>query len=155
MAIENLKAKGFFEAVLAHWRQGKPLLGICLGMQLLSSSGTEPVPTAGLGIIPGEVVHFEPSRECCVPHVGWNNVTSSRAHPIFKGIKPGVDFYFVHSYRFVPEQDADVLATTDYGGPFVSAVTRGSAVGFQFHPEKSQANGLKLLANFAAWDGTC
>ena len=136
---------------------GRPLLGVCVGMQLLADNSTEGAAegeyTDGLGFIPGQVRHLR-SFGCTqrVPHVGWNSITRTRHDDhLFQTIPDGTDFYFVHSYAFSPEDSADVLATTDYGVPIAVAVRRGHVWGTQFHPEKSQAYGLALLARFLEW----
>jgi glutamine amidotransferase len=130
---------------------GLPLLGICLGMQLLAGKGLEGRETAGLGLIPGEVIRLSPvSLECRVPHVGWNEVHHSCGHPLFTGIPTTTDFYFVHSYHFVPDNAEDILASTPYCGSFVSAIARNNVCGTQFHPEKSSRAGFQLLRNFLA-----
>lgn len=133
---------------------GRPLLGVCLGMQLLADNSTEGAAegqyVAGLGLIPGEVRHLR-SVGCAqrVPHVGWNGITRSRHDDhLFHTIPDGTDFYFVHSYAFSPRDSADVLATTDYGVPVTAAVRRGHVWGTQFHPEKSSRAGFRLLRNF-------
>lgn len=125
-----------------------PILGVCLGMQLLASTGLEHGEHKGLGWIPGTVRPFTPSNGERIPHVGWNNVEYENANPLLADIPPGEDFYFVHSYHFEPDNPEDAVATTPYCGDFVSVVNRGSVYGTQFHPEKSQAIGLKLLRNF-------
>lgn len=132
----------------------RPLLGVCVGMQLLADSSTEGAvegqDSPGLGFIPGQVRHLR-SFGCAqrVPHVGWNGITRTRADdPLFNGIPDGTDFYFVHSYTFAPQDSADVLATTDYGVPVTAAVRRGHVWGTQFHPEKSSRAGFRLLKNF-------
>ena len=132
----------------------RPLLGVCVGMQLLADSSTEGAEsgqgTPGLGFIPGQVQHLR-ALGCTqrVPHVGWNGITRTRsADPLFHGIPDGTDFYFVHSYAFVPQDPADVLATTDVGVPVTAAVRRGHVWGTQFHPEKSSRAGFRLLRNF-------
>ena len=132
----------------------RPLLGVCVGMQLLADSSTEGADegqgTPGLGFIPGQVQHLR-SFGCTqrVPHVGWNGITRTRSDdPLFHGIPDGTDFYFVHSYAFAPQDSADVLATTDYGVPVTAAVRRGHVWGTQFHPEKSSRAGFRLLKNF-------
>ena len=128
-----------------------PLLGICLGMQLLANRGLEGRETAGLGLISGEVRRLVADRpETLIPHVGWNEVHHGGAHPLFSGIPTGTDFYFVHSYHFVPGNAEDALASTPYCGSFVSAVGRGTVCGTQFHPEKSSRAGFQLLRNFLA-----
>jgi imidazole glycerol-phosphate synthase subunit HisH len=126
-----------------------PLLGICLGMQLLASKGFESGETDGLGYIAGEVRRFEPDTpETRIPHVGWNEVYPERPLPLFEGIPEGRDFYFVHSYHFCPKSTGAIAAYTPYCGRFVSCVNVGNIYGVQFHPEKSQRLGLQLLTNF-------
>jgi glutamine amidotransferase len=134
---------------------GRPLLGICLGMQLLFDCGDEHGPSPGLGLIAGTVKLMTPDDEHKVPHVGWNALDIVKPHPLVAGLKPHVDFYFVHSYHCVPADPSDTLTRTDYGGQFVSGVAHRNIAGFQFHPEKSQPMGLKILENFAGWDGRC
>lgn len=133
----------------------KPLLGICLGMQLLFDRGAEHGPTDGLGLIKGDVVKLTPCAPHKVPHVGWNNLNSIKPHPLFEGVKPDVDFYFVHSYHCVPADPGDALAICDFGGEFVAGVARGNVAGVQFHPEKSQPSGMRILENFAQWKAGC
>ena len=137
-------------------REGKPFLGICVGMQLMAARGREFGVTPGLGWIAGEVRLLEPGadrhgRPLKVPHMGWNELQLLRPHPVFDGVVTGSHAYFVHSYHLAVEDPADLLATCDYGGPVTATVARANMVGTQFHPEKSQALGLKLLANFLAW----
>lgn len=134
---------------------GRPVLGICLGMQLLATAGTEGGECQGLGLIPGMVTRMRASVNCPIPHVGWNTVHVSGDHPILEGLKPNRDFYFVHSYEFLVDDPANRLAVTYYPSEITAVVGKGSVVGFQFHPEKSQASGLRLLENFCEWDGTC
>ncbi|MBO33448.1 MAG: imidazole glycerol phosphate synthase subunit HisH [Rhodospirillaceae bacterium] len=138
---------------------GRPVLGICLGMQLLASRGEEGKSegsTEGLGLIPGTVTRLlVDEQKLPLPHVGWNSVNRQRPHPILEGVESGIDCYFVHSYHFVCDAEEDLVATSDYGVPFTCIVGRGNVVGCQFHPEKSQANGLKMLENFCDWDGQC
>ncbi len=127
---------------------GKPLLGICLGMQLLAEKGEEGGDHTGLGLIPGVVKRLPSERiGLRLPHVGWNDVVPNAGESLFEGTEPNV-FYFVHGYALVPESPADAIARCEYGSPFVAAVRRGSVFGTQFHPEKSQASGLRLLKNF-------
>jgi glutamine amidotransferase len=155
--VRLLNEEGWFQALQDEVQGGKkPLLGVCLGMQLLASCSMEganhdaPNGTPGLGFIPGRVVHLN-SLGCHlrVPHVGWNAVTPACMRGgLFDGIPAGTDFYFVHSYAFVPDNPADVLATTDYGIPVTAAVRRGHVWGTQFHPEKSSRAGFRLLRNF-------
>ena len=132
----------------------RPLLGVCVGMQLLADSSTEGATegqdTPGLGFIPGQVRHLR-SFGCAlrVPHVGWNSITRTRTDDcLLAGMPDGTDFYFVHSYAFMPQDPADVLATTHYGVPVTAAVRRGNVWGTQFHPEKSSRAGFRLLKNF-------
>lgn len=130
---------------------GMPILGICLGMQLLAESGDEDGPTAGLGWIPGATKRFEfADSSLKVPHVGFNEVHSrSESNPLFARLESGADFYFVHSYRLVTDEPRWITGWTEYGDRFPSAVQKDNVFGTQFHPEKSQSNGLKLLRNFA------
>lgn len=128
-----------------------PLLGICLGMQLLANKGVEGGDTDGLGLIPGEVSRLvADSPETRIPHVGWNEVHHGGNHRLLNGIPTGTDFYFVHSYHFIPGGSDDILAATPYCGSFVSVVARGTVCGTQFHPEKSSRAGFQLLRNFLA-----
>ena len=128
-----------------------PLLGICLGMQLLADKGFEGGETDGLSLIPGEVRRLvADAPRTRIPHVGWNEVLHGGTHPLLAGIPSGMDFYFVHSYHFVPDNAADALATTPYCGSFVSAIARGIVCGTQFHPEKSSRAGFQLIRNFLA-----
>lgn len=133
----------------------KPFLGICVGMQLMATRGLEFGVTEGFGWIPGEVRALEPSDPALkIPHMGWNTLEMQRPHPLLGGIETGkqdLHAYFVHSYHLVPEQAGDVVAETGYGGPVTAIVGRDNIVGTQFHPEKSQTLGLKLLANFLSW----
>lgn len=154
-AMRNLNQGGWTEALRDAAAAGKPLLGVCLGMQLLFDEGLEHGPSAGLGLIPGRVVPLVPASPCRVPHVGWNDLTYARPHPLLKGLRAHVDMYFVHSFHCCPVDAQDILATSDHGGAFVAVVARGNVAGTQFHPEKSQDAGLKLLENFAAWEPAC
>jgi glutamine amidotransferase len=132
---------------------GRPFLGICVGMQLMATLGREHGEHAGLDWIPGEVVELEPDDPALkVPHMGWNELEVRRpGHPVLNGLAQGVHAYFVHSYHFAAAQPEHVLATTDYGGPITAMVGRDNLIGTQFHPEKSQKAGLRLLANFLNW----
>jgi glutamine amidotransferase len=150
-----LNAGGWASALQQEVRgYDRPLLGVCVGMQLLADSSTEGAKdgqaTPGLGLIPGKVSHLRAlGCEMRVPHVGWNGITrSADANHLLDGIPDGTDFYFVHSYAFVPQDSADVLATTDYGVHVTAAVRRGHVWGTQFHPEKSSRAGFRLLRNF-------
>jgi glutamine amidotransferase len=137
--------------------KGKPFLGICVGMQLMAARGLEHGSHEGLGWIDGEVVPLEPVGDggeipLKVPHMGWNELQIlDPGHALFSGITPGAHAYFVHGYRFAAADDNAVLARVDYGGPVTAAIGRDNMVGTQFHPEKSQAVGLSLIANFLAW----
>jgi glutamine amidotransferase len=132
-------------------RNGAPFLGICVGMQLMATVGREFGDHAGLGWIDGEVVKLAPTDSALkIPHMGWNDLTFDKPHPLFEGIAPGDNAYFVHSFEMKPKGDA-LLASTNYGGRVTAAVGRDNLAGTQFHPEKSQATGLKLLANFLTW----
>ena len=149
-AMRNLDADGFSDALRGEIsRRALPILGICLGMQLMAESGTEMEVTSGLGFIPGEVVKFEPASDERVPHIGWNEVETVGGHPLFAGIASGTDFYFVHSYHLRCDGE-HVLARTPYCGSFVSAAANGLAMAVQFHPEKSQKAGFRVLRNFIA-----
>jgi glutamine amidotransferase len=140
------------EAVIA---KGRPFLGICVGMQLLSTRGLEKTTTNGLGWIPGDVKEIVPADPALkIPQIGWNTIHVKQDHPLFAGIptgESGLHAYFVHSYQLAAADPALVLATTDYGGPVTAAVGRDNIAGTQFHPEKSQALGLALIANFLRW----
>jgi glutamine amidotransferase len=135
--------------------KGRPFLGICVGMQLLATRGLEHGVTEGLGWIAGEVRAIEPKDPALkIPHMGWNTLTVTREHALLDGLLTGphgLHAYFVHSYHFVPENPADVVAKTDYGGPVTALVAHGNIAGTQFHPEKSQTLGLGLIANFLKW----
>jgi glutamine amidotransferase len=136
-------------------KKGRPFFGICVGMQLMSSRGLEKTVTDGFGWIEGDVVEMTPSDPSLkIPQIGWNTLTLNRPHPLFEGIPTGPEglhAYFVHSYHLAARNPADVIATTDYGGAMTAFVGRDNMVGAQFHPEKSQALGLKLIANFLTW----
>jgi len=133
----------------------RPFLGICVGMQLLADLGEENGETAGLGWIPGRVVALDPEeRHLKVPHMGWNTLEARSSHPILDGIEMGengLHAYFLHSYHVLPKHAEDLIAIANYGGPVSAIVGRGNIVGTQFHPEKSQTLGLKLLSNFLRW----
>lgn len=130
----------------------KPFLGICVGMQLMAEAGREFGVHKGLGWIKGEVVPMTPADpKLKIPHMGWNDLVILQDHPLFAGIDDGADAYFVHSFELKLERAEEIVATTEYGGPVTAAVARDNMVGTQFHPEKSQAVGLRLLANFLSW----
>ncbi|MDA5194599.1 imidazole glycerol phosphate synthase subunit HisH [Govanella unica] len=133
--------------------KGRPFLGICVGMQLMARRGYEHGSHDGLGWIDGEVAEIAPLDPALkIPHMGWNDLElTAEAHPLFAGFQPGDHAYFVHSYAMRDVAPAQVLARVDYGGPVVAAVGRDNIVGTQFHPEKSQAVGLRLIGNFLQW----
>lgn len=149
-AMANLRADGFDaalpEAVLRH---GKPLLGICLGMHLLAEQGSEGGEHAGLGLLRGRVVKLNGGTGQRVPHIGWNDVTPVDGAPLFAGLPQGSDFYFVHSYHLQSPPE-ETLATIDYCGTTVAAAGRDHIQAVQFHPEKSQTAGFRVLRNFLA-----
>ena len=168
--MKGLRERGLIEPIKQAAREGKPLIGICLGMQLLFESSDEMGETQGLGLLPGRVTKIgdvrgrrqeatsafrvptgalrSPQAALKIPHMGWNQLDLVSDHPLVRDLVSGSYAYFVHSYAVYPDQGEIVLATTDYGGPFASIVGRGNVCGLQFHPEKSQAVGLKLLRNF-------
>lgn len=133
-------------------KEGAPFLGICVGMQLLATVGVEFGRHAGLGWIAGEVVKITPDDPSLkIPHMGWNELKKVQSHALLEGIPAGSHAYFVHSFQLVPALPEDLIATTDYGGPLTAMVGNENIAGTQFHPEKSQATGLKLLENFLRW----
>jgi glutamine amidotransferase len=158
--MRGLRERGLIEPIKQAARESKPLIGICLGMQLLFESSDEMGETEGLGLLPGQVTKIQDARSkkqeagssqqpvLKIPHMGWNQLDVVRDHPLVRDLVSGSYAYFVHSYAIYPEDQSIVLATTEYGGPFASTVGRGKVCGLQFHPEKSQAVGLKLLRNF-------
>ncbi len=132
--------------------RGRPFFGICVGMQLMATRGREFETVDGLGWIDGEVVAIEPADPSFkIPHMGWNELALERQHPVFDEIAPGTHTYFVHSFHFAVGNRADLIATTDYAQDLTAAVARDNMVGTQFHPEKSQAAGLRLIGNFLKW----
>lgn len=148
-AISELHRQELVRPVLEAIDAGKPFLGICLGLQMLFDTSYENGRHRGLGVIPGEVVRFELPESYSVPHMGWNQLQIRRRPPVLEGLEEGTYAYFVHSYYVVPK-DASVIATeTDYGGPFCSMIWRDNLFASQFHPEKSQTQGLRILRNFA------
>jgi glutamine amidotransferase len=142
--------KGLYEAIAEKVAAGTPFLGICVGMQMLATWGREYGDTQGFGWIGGEVVRIA-APGLKVPHMGWNELVLDRAHPVLAGIATGAHAYFVHSFHMALDDPSDRLAHADYGGPVTAIVARGNVVGTQFHPEKSQATGLSLIANFLRW----
>lgn len=153
--MAHLEAKGLPDKIRNFAASGRPTLGICVGMQLLATNGTESGETEGLGFISARVERLPGGPGMPLPHVGWSTVDLTRPHPVTENLKQGRDFYFVHSYAMQCDDPVDRIGVTNYGTDFGSIVGRDNVVGFQFHPEKSQANGLKLLENFCHWDGTC
>lgn len=139
---------GLVEPIREFAGSGRPILGICLGMQLLLDSSEEGTKS-GLGLIPGHSERFDESTGVRVPHVGWNLVAPVRKDPIFSDLPEEARFYFVHSYRVVPTNEVDVLAVTEYGPPFASMIRSGNVIGAQYHPEKSHAFGMQILRNFS------
>jgi glutamine amidotransferase len=148
-AIAALRERRLIEPIHAAIDQGKPFLGVCLGLQLLFDVSYEDGEYEGLGVVPGEVVRFDLPGEFKVPHMGWNQIEVRRRAPIFAGIEDREYFYFVHSYYVVPRDRTWIALETDYGAPFCSGVWRDNLFAVQFHPEKSQDAGLLLLKNFA------
>lgn len=148
-AIEQLRQHDLVDAIRDHIGAGRPFLGICLGLHLLFDVSYEDGEYEGLGIIPGQVVRFESRPGLRIPHMGWNALQIEQASPLLHGLHDGDHVYFVHSYHVVPQEDAVVATRTDHGGPFVSMIARDNLFATQFHPEKSQRIGLKLLENFA------
>lgn len=147
--MAKLRNEGWEEALQgAVLVEGRPFLGICLGMQVLCTLGTEHEPTAGLGWVPGTVVRLPEQRDLRIPHVGWNDLQEQERCRLFDGLPQNVDFYFVHSFAAVPDSPAHVAAACQYGDSFVAAVHRGNVHGVQFHPEKSHRAGLTLISNF-------
>lgn len=157
-AMANLRESGL-DSHLKKWvREGKPVLGICLGTQVIFDCSEED-DTPCLGIISGEVKRFpadlrDEDRRLKIPHMGWNSVSFRRDHPVFAGIPADAEFYFVHSYYPAPSDETWVIGWTDYGIRFCSAVARQNLIAVQFHPEKSGRPGLTLLANFCRWEGS-
>lgn len=146
-----MERSGLFEAIdEAVTRRGRPFLGICVGMQMLADRGLEYEEVPGFGWIGGDVVRIE-APGLKVPHMGWNDMVIDRPHPVLAGVSTGDHAYFVHSYHLKVADPSVLLAHVDYGGPVTAIVGRDTLVGAQFHPEKSQAAGLRLIANFLTW----
>ncbi len=153
--MDNLRRHELIEPVRIFAASGRPFLGICVGMQILFDESEEFGRVEGLGILPGKIVRFAPDPEGKrkVPQMGWNSLMIKKPAPHLDGLKDGVQVYFVHSYYPVPADPTLVATTTDYGGAFASSVWQDNVFATQFHPEKSQAVGLRILANFAALAG--
>ncbi len=157
-ATESLRRLGLDLALRQALSAGKPVMGICLGTQIIFESSEEDNATC-LGLLPGKTVKFlgsltdEDGRAIKIPHMGWNRVSFRRPHPVFAGVPGEAEFYFVHSYHPAPANPDDIIGVTGYGHEFASVVARNNLVAMQFHPEKSGRPGLRILRNFTAWDG--
>jgi glutamine amidotransferase len=148
MAVPGLES-ALHEAVMI---RARPFLGICVGMQLMAQAGREFETVGGLSWIAGEVVAIDPADPGLkIPHMGWNEIEPRRAHPLLAWLGAGVHAYFVHSYHFRLADPGDLVASTDYGGPLAAVIARDNVAGTQFHPEKSQEAGLRLIGNFLRW----
>ncbi|MBT5263008.1 MAG: imidazole glycerol phosphate synthase subunit HisH [Candidatus Magasanikbacteria bacterium] len=150
--VANLKKRGLDKILISEVEKKKPLLGICLGMQLLANKSYEFGEYEGLSLIDSEVKKFNESIQLRVPHMGWNNIEILKDHVLLKGVKNNSDFYFVHSYFMECKNNEDVFAECSYGSNFPVIVAKDNIFITQFHPEKSQKNGLKILKNFAGWN---
>jgi glutamine amidotransferase len=146
-AMESLRKLGFDQLVIEAAKEGKPIIGLCVGLQMMFEEGHEFGVHRGLGLLPGRVVRFPDGVR--VPHVGWNQVEFKQSHPVFCDMPDQSFFYFVHSYYVEPTDPSCVMGETEYAQTFASICGRNNVIGVQFHPEKSQATGLKLLNNFA------
>jgi glutamine amidotransferase len=147
--MRNLREQGWVEPLQEEvLGNGIPLLGVCLGMQLLAEWGLESGETRGLGFIKGHVDKLKKRSDERIPHMGWNEIEKKQEHPILNGIQPGTNFYFVHSYCFLPQDEDRTIATTPYAGGFTSIVGEKNWIGVQFHPEKSQTAGFQIIRNF-------
>ncbi len=148
-AIHELKQQDMVGPIRDHVASGRPFLGICLGLQLLFDVSYEDGEWEGMGLVPGKVVRFEDQPGLKIPHMGWNMLQITRPNPLLAGIDAGSYVYFVHSYHVVPDDDSVIATRTEHGVPFVSSIARDNLFATQFHPEKSQSIGLRLLKNFA------
>jgi imidazole glycerol-phosphate synthase subunit HisH len=151
--VRELAARGFDRLVRERVAEGVPLLGVCVGMQMLFEESEEFGRSRGLGLLPGRVRRF--GEELLAPQVGWNQVRRRSAHALVEGVEDGAFFYFVHSYYCDAADARDVIGETEYGDAYASVVARANVCGVQFHPEKSQAAGLRLLRNFAGMGANC
>lgn len=154
-AMQMISFGGWKNQIIDEIHKGKPFLGICLGMQLLFEEGQEGGNYKGLEIFKGTVKKLDFDVSLKIPHVGWNRLFFKKKHPVLEGIKDHIDFYFIHSFECIPKTKEVILTETNYGSKFVSAVSNKNVIGIQFHPEKSQPAGLKILQNFSNWDGKC
>lgn len=150
-AIATLRQRNLADSIIRHIERGKPFLGICLGLQMLFDVGYEDGEHRGLGVLKGKCIRFDVDETMGlkVPHMGWNGLNVRGEQPLFRDLPEGCGVYFVHGYHVVPADESVIAATTDYGRPFVSSVRRDNLMATQFHPEKSQKVGLKILDNFA------
>ena len=148
-AIKTIYERGYLEALCNHIDKKKPILGICLGMQFFADLSDEDKTNKGFGWIPGKVIKFKSSDTLQVPHIGYNSVVPKFEHKIFSNLDKNSDFYFIHSYYYSPINAEHTLANTDYGEKFSSVILKDNILGVQFHPEKSQQNGLIFLKNFS------
>lgn len=151
-ATKNLKEFGWFNSIRSFAESGRPLLGICLGMQLLFDVGEEHGINDGLSLIDGRVSLLKTQDSYRIPHVGWNNLHHKKQHLIMNGVKENIDMYFVHSYHCIPSDSSVIISTCNHGVDFVACVAKNNVAGVQFHPEKSQPAGLKILENFVEWE---
>ena len=147
--MANLARFDLIDPLLAFINSGRPFLGICLGLQLLFDESEEFGIHEGLKVIPGTVKGFDKAMGLKIPHMGWNQVFFRKPAPIFQGLDEGLYFYFVHSFYVAPQNDSDIAGESEYGIRFTCAIARDNVFAVQFHPEKSQKNGLKILSNFA------
>jgi glutamine amidotransferase len=148
-AIGELRRQGYVQPLRDYIQSGRPLLGICLGLQLLFDVSSEDGEYEGLGVLRGKVIRFESQPGLRIPHMGWNSLRVARPNALLEGITTGASVYFVHSYHVVPAEESVVSTRTEHGAPFVSMIARDNLFATQFHPEKSQRVGLRLLENFA------
>lgn len=149
-AMIAIKERNLVEPIVEHIQKGKPFLGICLGLQLLFEKSFEDGEYEGLGVVPGNVVRFKNQPDLKIPHMGWNQLTAIRNNPLFECISEGDYFYFVHSYYVAPTDESIIAAKIDHGESVTAVIQRDNLFATQFHPEKSQTHGLKLLSNFAS-----
>jgi glutamine amidotransferase len=158
-AAGSLRSKGLDETIMTAIEDGRPYLGLCLGLQLLFEESDEHGSTPGFGLLPGRIERFGDrdgdGRVLRVPHIGWNTVRFEGSHPMLEGLPAEDCFYFVHSYRAVARDPSQVVGTADYGGLFAAAVAKDSAFAVQFHPEKSQSSGKHLLDAYSRWMAAC